>query len=324
MKRGIKYIILISSVVFILLLTAIIVLAESGNEPIFKLQENIRQMFRPDWVWDEKINDYTNMGKLKRDSETGLFPEPSPFPEDLVGKAYWDPYLGLYIRDTINIDHKTGEITEDQLVMTSSHKDDWPVYVLNSNDEFDKKYKEYSNLIKEKYYKGGLSSIAIPDIEIFKKEGFTPEWFGLTIEDLPILVEKLESGAPQSYTMSLIMLITKTDVGMSPSFGEQYRYCEWVDAFNSLKAQGADKIKHGDLAGLGYLALPYIYDELNSGNDTVLKLLSEAADGLNGYTKATALSWDKSQWLNWFKENKGAIDALRLVNEHEIYMPWLD
>jgi hypothetical protein len=294
------------------------------GDPAYKLQENVRKMFRPEWVWDESIKDYSNLGDLKRDPETGLFPEPSSFPEKLAGKAHWDPYLGLFILDLIQIDHKTGEITELQPVMDSSSKEGWPEYDMNTEDNFNEAYQKYYNYIRQKYYDGGRLSATIPDIVIMRDEHFTPEWFGLTLNDLPMVVEKLEAGAEPAYTMSLIMLMTDTDVGILPSRGDSVQLADWVNAFNSMKSSAAEKARMGDLNGLGYLALPGIYEELKTGKgDDLVNRLPEITEGLKGAGKAAASFWGRDQWIKWFENNTETLDTLKWMIDHKINMPWL-
>lgn len=323
MKRKTKIISIIIAVVLSFGIT-VIAYAVANNEPDYKLQENIRQAFRPDWVWDESKEEYSNLGDLKRDPDTGLFPEPSPFPKDLIGYAHWDPYLGLYITNSIHIDHQSGNIKEDEPKMDTSAKIGWPEYDINIEDKFNEAYKKYYDFTIEKYYKGGLSSLAYPDMDIFEREGFTPEWFGLTISDLPMVINKLEAGAPPSYTMSLIMLLTKTDVGVRPSSGDSQHLGNWLKAFKAMKAEAGEKVKQGDLNGLGYLALPHIYEELKSGSgEVLLPLLPEAANGLKNYDKSVAATWDKTKWLNWCENNTETLNTLKYVNDKEINMPWL-
>ena len=295
----------------------------TGEVPAYKLQESIRLRYRPDWVWDEEKQDYSNLGDLVRDPETGLFPEPSPFPEDLMGRATWDSYLGLYVRNSIHINHETGEITQDTSELINT-KEDWPIYDQNVPDKFNNGYSKYYYVLLEEYDNHGPSSIACPDLDLFEREGFTPEWFGLTLNDLPMIFDKLEAGAPTSYAMSLILLMTKADVGIRPSPAtSQTILAEWVTVFNALTSGAREQVKQGKLEGLGYLALPFIYDELISGNDSLLSALPEQADGLEGADKADTASWNKEDWLAWFKDNAETMEIFRYVCQRTLNMPWL-
>ena len=290
----------------------------TGQKPFYKLQENIREYCRPEWVWDEEKQEYSNLGDLVRDPETGLFPEPSLFPKGLVGRATWDPYLGLYVINTTHINHETGEITYDPFVWY------WTGY-YNTNrkdhDIFDDGYEKYVNYTNEKYYKGGFASFRYPEMEVFERDALTPEWFGLTTNDLPMLMDKLEVGAPPTYTMSLIMLITKTDVGIRPSSDTDL--VGWLTAFNALTSGAREQVKQGNLKGLGYLALPFLYDELLSGSDSLLAALPDQSNGLNGAAKADTASWNKEDWLAWFKDNAESMEIFRYVCQRTINMPWL-
>jgi len=300
----------------------------TGEVPSYKLQENIRLRYRPDWVWDEEKQDYSNLGDLTRDPNTGLFPEPSPFPEGLVGYATWDPYIGLYVINTTYINHETGEITENPLEGMVDYRTDWPKYEEYERNIFNDGYLKYSDYTNEKYYRGGITSFRYPEIEVFERDALTPEWFGLSTSDLPMLMDKLEVGAPPTYTMSLIMLITKTDVktgaGIYPypaSLDDEL--ATWVTAFNALTSGAREQVKQGNLKGLGYLALPFIYDELVSGNDSLLAALPDQADGLEGADKAETASWSKEDWLTWFKDNAESMETFRYVCQRTINMPWL-
>ena len=294
----------------------------TGEVPAHKLHENVKNKFRSDWVWDEEKQEYSNLGDLVRDPETGLFPEPSSFPEGLEGYATWDPYLGLYVINDIHINHETGEITLDNSNMINS-KEDWPKYDQYADNAFNNIYWKYMNYTREKYYKPN-SSYAYPDMDLFEWAGLTSEWFELSTGDLPMLMDKLEAGAPPSYTMSLIMLITKTDVGILPSNGSlQKTLAEWVTTFNALTSGAREQVKESNLDGLGYLALPFIYDELLSGNDSLLAALPEQADGLEGAAKADTASWSKEDWLAWFKDNAESMETFRYVCQRTLNMPWL-
>ena len=322
------YVYLLISVVLVLggfiLLSSDKSSAGTENEaPFYKLQENIREYCRPEWVWDEEKQEYSNLGDLVRDPKTGLFPEPSPFPEGLEGRATWDPYIGLYIINSIHINHETGEITQDTSELINT-KEDWPVYDMYISDKFNDSCWKFYNLVSDKYYNGGLSSAVYADMYLFEKEGFTPEWFGLTLNDLPMIFEKLEAGAPTSYAMSLILLMTKADVGIRPSPAtSQTILVNWVTAFNALTSGAREQVKQGNLKGLGYLALPFLYGELVSGNDSLLAALPEQADGLEGAAKADTASWSKEDWLTWFKDNAESMEIFRYVCQRTINMPWL-
>ena len=296
----------------------------TGEVPAYKLQENVKNMFRPDWVWDEEKQEYSNLGDLVRNPETGLFPEPSSAPKGLEGYATWDPYIGLYVINSIHINHETGEIKSDPFEGMIDTKKDWPVYDQNVPDKFNDGFWKYYYATLDKYYNRGLSSAAYADIDLFQREGFTPEWFGLTLNDLPMIFDKLEAGAPSSYAMSLIMLITKTDVGIQPTKGSlPETLADWVTAFNALTSGAREQVKQGNLKGLGYLALPFIYDELVSGNDSLLAALPDQANGLNGAAKTDTASWSKDDWLTWFKDNAETMEIFRYVCQRIINMPWL-
>ncbi len=297
----------------------------TGEEPFYKLQENIRATFRSDWEWNEEAQEYTNLGDLVRDPETGLFPEPSPFPENLEGYATWDPYLALYIINTIQIDHETGEIIVEPYPSVDPSIMQKPLYYdRDTDDTFNSILNVYMEYVDEKYYGGGYLAAAYPDLDIFEWEGFTPEWFGLSFSDLPMVIDKLEAGAPSSYTMSLIMLITKTDVGIRPTKGSLRKLLgEWVSAFNALTSGAQEQVKQGNLEELGYLALPYICDELLNGNDSLLSALPEQADGLEGADKTDTAGWSKQDWLDWFENNAETMEVLEYVCQREISMPWL-
>ena len=296
----------------------------TGEVPAYKLQENVKNKFRPDWVWDEERQEYSNLGDLVRDPNTGLFPEPSPFPEGLVGYATWDPYIGLYVINTTHINHETGEITENPLEGMVDYRTDWPKYEEYERNIFNDGYLKYSDYTNEKYYRGGITSFRYPEIEVFERDALTPEWFGLSTNDLPMVMDKLEAGAPPSYTMSLIMLITKTYVGPRLTYGSlDDEFAEWVTAFNALTSGAREQVKQGQLDGLGYLALPFLYDELVSGNDSLLAALPKQADGLEGAAKADTASWSKEEWLSWFKDNAESMEIFRYVCQRTINMPWL-
>ncbi len=328
--RGMILIVIVLSIGGIIVLFSPKTSAKSSiaisNTPAYKLQENILQTFRPEWEWDEEAQEYTNLGDLVRDPETGLFPEPSPFPEDLKGIANWDPYLGLYIKNTIDINHETGEMTFHSFEGMISTREDWPVYDVYSPSKFNTAYLKYHKYAADKYYEGGMISIiAYPDMDIFEWEAFTPEWFGLSFNDLPMILDTLEVGAPPSYTMSLIMLLTKTDVEIRPTKGSSEKeLAEWVTAFNALTSGAQEQVKQGNLEGLGYFALPYICDELLNGNDSLLSALPEQADGLEGADKADTAGWSKQDWLDWFENNAETMEVLEYVCQREISMPWLE
>ena len=329
MKKKTKIICRIVIVAFIIVIGGLFSIpyinssAKVNNEPQYKLQENVKNKFRPDWVWDEEKHEYSNLGDLVRDPETGLFPEPSSFPEGLEGYATWDPYLGLYIRNGTRINHETGEVTFDNTNMISS-KEGWPEYDQYADNAFNNMYWKYTNYTREKFYKPN-SSNAYPDMDLFEWAGLTSEWFELSTNDLPMLMDKLEAGSPPSYTMSLIMLLSKTDVGIRPSLGSlDTTLVDWVTAFNALTSGAREQVKQCKLEGLGYLALPFIYDELVSGNDSLLAALPDQTDGLNGADKAETASWSKEDWLAWFKDNAESMETFRYVCQRTINMPWLE
>lgn len=150
-----------------------------------------------------------------------------------------------------------------------------------------------------------------------------PDWFGLGIDDLPMVIDKLEAGAPPGYTMSLIMLITKSDVGIVP--GDSWLLDDWVRAFNALNADVADRVKQRDVKALGYLALHTMRTELEKGEDaSLVALLPDAADGLKGADKSITTDWDRTQWLSWFECNAETLNVLESVTQRPINMPWLD
>lgn len=298
------------------------VFSTDAEVPHYKLKENIKQMFRREWVWNEEKQDYDDLDGLVRDPETGLFPQPEPFPEALEGDAYWDGYLGLYIINSIEINHETGEIIENPLAGTVSVRNDWPEYIKSKNDPFDCKYFEFKEIENEKYARGD-GQVMHNELYIIEHEGLTEEWFGLSATDLPMLLDKLEGGSPPSYTMSMILLVTKADIGLTPFYGAPHRYFEWVDAFNDITLNAERLVGEKKYEDLGYLALPIVYKQLNSGNEEMLYALPEIAYGLYTDEKSDAEDWDGGQWLDWFESHRDIVDALQYTLDYEINMPWL-
>jgi hypothetical protein len=291
---------------------------------IYKLPEKIRQAFRPEWTWNTARGEYDGITNLTRDPKTGLFPEPEITPEGLAGYATWDPHLGLYIINSIHIDYISGTFNQDPPAYVPGNEIQWPEYDINIQDRFNNAYRIYIEFLKQHYVFNEWSSGPPPcDMGVFNKHNLTPEWFGMGITDLPMLVNKLEAGAPPAYTMSLIMLISHTDVGITPSVGAKYRYISWVTEFNGMKSQIKYRITHQDTASIGYLALPYIYNELKQNQTNDMSLLPEITDGLDGTTKVVTSSWDKAKWITWFGEHEDEIASLQWLIDHKINMPWL-
>lgn len=207
--------------------------------------------------------------------------------------------------------------------------DGMPTSVGKPDDWFNSAHRRYFQLYMERY---GTSSVGYSYTYVFEVEGLTPEWFGFDAEDLPRIIDRLEAGAHPTYTMSLIMLLTKSDPGVDlrPRFDgvprdENAGLREWVRAFNELKASVATKVAQRDIASLGYLALPVIYAELKSSDgEDLVALLPGVADGLAGAEEAVTAGWDKAAWLTWFEANAETLEALKSANEREIYLPWLE
>ncbi len=327
MKKIIRIVLLVIFTVVMVLTTARIstvrALSSNGDDPHYKLKEKVKQAFRSEWEWDEDKQDYKDTDGLVRDPKTGLFPQPEPFPEALEGYAYWDGYLGLFIINSVEINHETGEVNENPLAGTISVTSDWPEYKFSSDDSFDSKYFEFKKIENEKYTRADGQEM-YDDMYIIDKEGLTEEWFGLSITDLPMLLKKLEEGAPISYTMSLIMLITKADTGIVPFDGHPHLYINWVNSFNELTMNADTTVKEKGNDELGYLALPIINKQLKSKNDEMIKYLPEIAYGLYNNDRDSVKSWGSKEWLSWFEDNEKIMAALQYTLDNEISMEWLD
>lgn len=305
--------------------SAIKIYASSDQIPPYKLQENIRQQFRPEWIWNESKQDYDNLGDLKRDPKTGLFPEPSPATEELKQKAYWDPYLALYIRKSVQIDHETGKVSDNIFANAApeGNQIQKPEYSYSPTDPYDAKYSEF--MYRRYQHMDKTSSHYVSVEDVIKLENLTPEWFNIKTSDLPMILGKLEKGADSEYLMALIRLITKCDARFIFHNDTYISLKILRDALNKLTSEASERVTSGNIKELGYLALPLIYDELKNGKgDNLLPQLPDVANGQKGLDKATATQWDKAKWIKWFEDNKADMDSLRFVLEHPIKMPWLD
>lgn len=199
-----------------------------------------------------------------------------------------------------------------------------PEYDIYFDDKFDAGYQKYYNYIRLKYYDGGRLSASIPDIVIMRDEQLTPGWFGLSLFDLPMVVNKLEEGVEPAYTMSLIMLMTDTDVGVLPSRGDSALLDDWVIAFNCIKSLAEEKVKTEDIKSLGYLALPEIYDELKSGRAyNIVTMLPDITEGLEGAGKAASL-WGKEEWIKWLEDNAETLNTLKWMIDYKIDLSWIE
>lgn len=281
-------------------------------------------MFRREWVWNESKQEYDNLGDLKRDPETGLFPEPSPFPEQLKGKAHWDPYVALYITNLAQIDHKTGKVTTNLFADAAPDAITPPEYTPGEKDPFDIAHEKFQEL-RTKYMSRSESEHKWAE-DVIQLEGLTPEWFGIKTSDLTMLLDKLERGADSEYTMMLIKMLTNVGIEkFHVSYGTHEDEKIWRDKFNKLTSEASERVKSGNIKELGYLALPLIYDELKNGKgDELLPQLSDVANGQKGLVKAETAKWDKAKWIKWFEDNKADMDSLRYVLTNPIKMPWLD
>jgi hypothetical protein len=292
--------------------------------PAYKIPERIHMTFRPEWIWNDALGDYEDTAGLKRDPETGLFPKPVVTPEGLADYATWDPHLGLYIINTIHIDYKNDSFYEEPPEYDPSSEIHWPKYNINEEDRFNNAYRHYLEFIDERYPFNPFSSAPrYIDLGVFTKYNLTPAWFGMSILDIPMVINKLEAGAPPAFTMTLIMLLTHTDIGIVPSIGATYRYIEWVNTFNVIKSQIPDRVARSDITSVGYLALPLIYGELKNNLVTNMALLPDITAGLDDCTKVVTSSWDKTQWLSWFNAHEAELWNLQWLIDHQINMPWL-
>jgi hypothetical protein len=239
------------------------------------------------------------------------------------------PDAFIDIEGPSTVDEQTVLDALTELVPVTFGPDGMPTSVGKPDDWFNAAYRRYLQLYMERY---GMSSVGYSDAYVFETEGLTPEWFGLDVEDLPRIIDRLEAGAHPAYTMSLIMLLTKSDPGVklrpgldgtSPDDKAPLR--TWVQAFNDLKASVTAKVAQQDVTSLGYLALPAIYDELKSGDgDDLLALLPKVAKGLAGADPAVTAGWDRSAWLTWLEANAETLEVLKSVNERELYLSWLE
>jgi len=140
---------------------------------------------------------------------------------------------------------------------------------------------------------------------------------------LPMIVTKLEEGAPPAYTMSLITFLLRADFGVYPSIGQSYHLDDWVLAFNAAKADIKERVAADDIASLGYLVLPELYNNMKAGIIVDLPTLTEIAYGLPGFDQEVAAIWGREQWMTWFDDHANIITDLQWVLDHEIVMPWL-
>lgn len=193
-------------------------------------------------------------------------------------------------------------------------------YKGNAGDVFDQAYQSYKTDILDKKYAGRTGATA--DLDVFAREGLSPQWFGLTPVDLPMLRGKLLSGAPTAYTMSLISLVMGYDPPTHPKDDDAATLRAWLEDFETRRASAADAVKQRKLEGLGAFALPAVYDEIEAGTGgDLLSQLPALADGFDGLAQADTASWTQADWLAWLRGRMDTWSVLAAFLKEPISLP---
>lgn len=193
-----------------------------------------------------------------------------------------------------------------------------PSYALSAEDSFDQAYLRYRDGVLAKRNTGKRSA----DLDVFAQEGLTPRWFGLTAANLPMLRNKLFSGAPTAYTMSLISLIMGYDPPVHPTEDDPASCQAWLQDFESRRSAAADT--NGSGGNGSAFVLPAVYEKLEGAGATdVYPQLPAWTDGFEGLTQGDTVTWSQADWLVWLRNRQAIWAAMKDFLQNPITLPWI-
>lgn len=294
----------------------------ADRDPDYKLNELIREQFRPEWEWDDDIKDYKNIDKgLIRDENTGLFTL-SERNEELEKYATWDGKLGLYISNDVEINHKTGEVITTAKYSESIVK--YPDYKVDGNSIIEKQFLDYLEIASKEYESSPFSSNYYSLLSLLEDGKVTKDMLTTDIKNLNELKKKLNEGLETDFIMTMIQLTTNIDMEnvASNGFSENLKY--WLEEYNHHIELANKGFSAEEAKKLGYLALPYIEDQIKAGKYNEYKgIMLEMTAEYNYSNDKIERPEDYDRALSWFEFYKDDISAIREFISSKLEAEWL-
>lgn len=263
---------------------------------------------------------YTSFNSVYADNL--FYPEPehkSEIPANLIWNTYTNEY---YDSDVVSWDTekkqyalviKENQIKEnDEMMIDYRSPEQWIEDNKNSTNAIDQAIISYYNESKLCYEKNpnlAARSFYSPD-----EDPVLYIMVDLGIEYLPEMIKRIEnndiwSGLLMTSVAQIANIKELSFVSVVPDDMKK-----WISDLNNRILTAQSRVQSGnDIIGSGVFALPYIMDELNNGNDSVIKHLPDILYKCYNLNKEELVIKDKVYWINWFNEHKNEVEVLRNI-----------
>lgn len=236
----------------------------------------------------------------------------------------WDPVKKIYIAIIKNVDTST-----IPRIKNNETTQEWLQKNPNPTDSIDKALITLNKVCIEETRANPYLALR-SDCPFTKDDPCYDVFLTLKVSDLKRIVTRISNQDVWSYVLQKAFARMTNIQGLELGANDPL---VWVNNLKNKVSSIPLKIKNysvelkngvsnqtytsinNDIQSYGIFAVPYIMDEVNNGNDQMIKFLPSLVDksmmDKPDISKNDLDKKDKSYWLNWFESNKTDISELR-------------